>query len=108
MQNLYVDRWSSVGLGAITEDRRRALQELAAPLRDLVRMHVELLRQLRQRLLTLDGRYRHLRLEGRAVVPARSFRHGPSSVLGNPLADLERLHHSAPLPRFPEPPLFES
>ena len=33
------------------------------------------------------------------------FRHGRSSVLGNLLTDLERLHHSAPLSRFPEPPL---
>jgi hypothetical protein len=40
------------------------------------------------------------------VVPARAFRHGRSSLLGNLLADLERLHHSAPLSRFPEPPLI--
>src|SRR3954467_10593341 len=105
MQDLDVDRRSRVGPGAITEDRRRALQELAAPLRDLVRMHVELLGQLGQRLLALDGRYRHLRLEGRTVVPAWTFRHGRSSVLGNLLADLERLHHSAPPFRFTEPPL---
>jgi hypothetical protein len=31
-------------------------------------MDIELLGQLGQRLLTLDGSYRHLRLEGRAVV----------------------------------------
>jgi uncharacterized ion transporter superfamily protein YfcC len=42
------------------------------------------------------------------VVTARSFRHGRSSVLGNLLADLERLHHSAPLSRFPEPPLTKT
>jgi hypothetical protein len=41
MQDLDVDRRSRVDLGATIEHRRRALQELAAPLRDLVRMHVE-------------------------------------------------------------------
>jgi hypothetical protein len=41
------------------------------------------------------------------VVPARSFRHGRSSVLSNLLADLERLQHLAPLFRFAEPPLFD-
>jgi hypothetical protein len=38
MQVLDVDRRSRVGPGARAEDRRRALQQLAAPLRDLVRM----------------------------------------------------------------------
>jgi len=56
---LRVDHRRRVSLGAITEDRRRALQQLAAPLRDLVRVDVELLGQLRQRLVALDGRYRH-------------------------------------------------
>lgn len=58
MQDLDVDRRSR-GLGALAENRSGALQELAAPLRDLVRMHVELPGQLRQRLLAPDGRYRH-------------------------------------------------
>ena len=87
---------------------RRALKELAAPLRDLVRMNVELLGQLGQRLLALDGRYRHLRLERRGVVPPWSSHHGRSSVLSNLLADLEQLHHSAPPFRFPEPPLTQA
>jgi hypothetical protein len=44
-------------------------------LRDLIGVNVELLRQLGQRLLALDGGQSHFRLECRAVVPARSFRH---------------------------------
>ena len=56
----------------------RALEQLALPVRDLVGVHIEQLRQLRQRLLALDGGQRHLRLEGRCVVPARSFAHGLS------------------------------
>jgi hypothetical protein len=39
---------------------------------------VELLRQLSQRPIALDGGKRHLRLEGRCVVPARSSLHGLS------------------------------
>ena len=65
MQNLDVDRRRGLRLRA--EHRRRALHKLAAPLRDLVRMHVELLRQLGQRLVAPDGRYRHLRLKCRTV-----------------------------------------
>jgi hypothetical protein len=41
-------------------------------------VHVELLGQFHQRLLAPDGGKRHLRLESRAVVPARSSRHGLS------------------------------
>jgi hypothetical protein len=46
MRDLHVDRRSGIGPGVITEDRRRALQELASPLRDLVRMYGELLGKL--------------------------------------------------------------
>jgi hypothetical protein len=42
---------------------------------DLVRVDVKMLRKLSQRHLTLDGGYRHLRLEGRCVVPAGSPGH---------------------------------
>jgi hypothetical protein len=38
-------------------------------------VNVELLRQLGQRLLALHSSQSHLRLEGRAVVPAYSLRH---------------------------------
>jgi hypothetical protein len=41
-------------------------------------MNVELLGQLRQRPIALDGGKRHLRLEGRCVIPARSSAHALS------------------------------
>ena len=53
----------------------RAFEKLRLPLRDLVGVDIELLRQLGQRLLALDRGQGHLRLEGRCVVPAGSFRH---------------------------------
>jgi hypothetical protein len=34
----------------------RALKQLGLPVRDLIGVHIKELRQLRQRLLTLDGR----------------------------------------------------
>ena len=50
-------------------------EKLRSPGRDLVRMDIELLGQFGQRLLALDSGQSHLRLEGRAVVPAWSLRH---------------------------------
>ena len=61
---------------------QRPLEKLGAPLRDLVRVNVKLLGQLRKRPLSLDGCKRHLYLKGRAVIPARSSGHGLSSLLG--------------------------
>jgi hypothetical protein len=52
--------------------------KLGFPRCDLIEVHVELLRQLSQCSITLDGSKRHLRLEGRCVVPARSSTHGLS------------------------------
>ena len=52
------------GSAVVAEGGARALLQLRLPGRDLVRVDVELLRQLGQRLLTLDCRERHLRLEG--------------------------------------------
>lgn len=80
MQRLHIHGRSRLGLYKSTKDSRSTFQKLRAPLRDLVRVNVELMCQLGQRLLALDGRQRHLRLEGRAVVPARSSRHGVSSL----------------------------
>ena len=67
-------------------------------------MHVELLRQLGQRLLALHGSQRHLRLKGRAVVPARSSGHRLSCSA----AILPRQAETPliPLFRFPGPPLY--
>ena len=58
-----------------TEHPGSPVQKLSLPGRDLVRMHVELLGQLGQRLLAPHGSQGHLRLEGRGVVPARSLAH---------------------------------
>ena len=49
--------------------------ELRFPRCDLIGVDLELLRQLSQRSIALDGGKRHLRLEDRCGVPARSFAH---------------------------------
>ena len=52
---------------------------LKSPYRERrIGVDVELLRQLCQRPIAFDGRKRHLRLEGRCMVPARSSLHGLS------------------------------
>ena len=82
MQRLHIHGRNRLGFCLGAKDARGTFQELRAPLRDLVGVNIELLRQLSQRPLALDGRQRHLRLEGRAVVPARSSRYGLSLLLG--------------------------
>src|ERR1700726_1070644 len=52
--------------------------ELRLPRCDLIGVDVELLRKLSQCSIALQGRKRHLRLEGRCVVSARSSVHGLS------------------------------
>jgi hypothetical protein len=54
----------------------RPLKELVFPLFDLVGVHVKLLGQFHQRLFAPNGGKCHLRLESRAMVPARSSCHG--------------------------------
>src|SRR6056297_1695431 len=76
MQGLHVDHRFRLGRRSMAEDPGRTLEQLVAPLLDLVRMDVEILRQFDQRLLALDRGHRHFRLEFRAVVPARSSCHG--------------------------------
>ena len=63
---------------ARTENIGSAAFKLRLPRRDLVGVDVEMLGQLRERPIALDGGKRHLRLEGRCVVPARSSAHGLS------------------------------
>lgn len=58
----------------------RAFKKLVLPSLDLVRIHVELLRQLDQRVFALH-RQRHFHPEGRRVVPPRSSRHRPDGEL---------------------------
>src|SRR5688572_27313580 len=64
------------------------------PLGNLVGMNVELLCQLGQRLLALDGGQSHLRLESRCVVPTWSSRHGLSCAARILAAFRQKLHLS--------------
>src|SRR5215207_1008847 len=57
-------------------------------------MDVELLRKLGQRPLALDGGQSHLRLESRAVIPARSSRHRLSCSRAILAAVRQKLHLS--------------
>jgi len=66
-------------------------------------VHIELLRQLGQRLLSLHGRKGHLRFEGRRMISARSLAHRLSQSAAT-LAAIRQEIHSASLSRFPEPP----
>jgi hypothetical protein len=70
-------RWCSVAR-ARTENIGSPAFELRLPRRDLIGVDVELLGKLRDGPIAFDGGKRHLRLESRGVVPARSSRHGLS------------------------------
>jgi len=74
-----IDGWTRrFRLRFITENACRPFKELVFRLFDLVGVHVKLLGQFHQRLLTSYGGERHFSLESRAVVPARLSRHGLS------------------------------
>src|SRR6202035_4513549 len=76
MERLQIHRQcGGTSLGFSPEYPGRPFEKLRLPLRDLIGVNVELLRQLGQRLLALQSSQCHFRLECRAVVPARSFRH---------------------------------
>jgi hypothetical protein len=75
VKELQIDRRRRRFRLVASENARRAFEKLTTPLRDLVRMDVKLLRKFGQGLLALDRGQRHLRLEGRRVVPASSFPH---------------------------------
>src|SRR5271170_5907905 len=67
-------------------------------------MDLELLRQIGERLLALDGGQCHLRLEGRCMVPARSSAHHLScstAIPGSCQAEIPLIG----LSRFSRPPL---
>src|SRR5215204_5622971 len=101
MERFDVDcRCTWLGLGSRPEYPGSPFEQQRLPGRDLVRMDVELLRQFSQRLLALDGGYSHLRLEGRAVVPARSSRHRLSCSRAILAAVRQKLH----LPTCPNSP----
>src|ERR1019366_2752314 len=100
VQRLHIDRRLRRCCAFRAENASGSFQQLGPPGRDLVRMNVKLLRQLRQRLLALHGSQRHLRLECRAVVPAWSSAH-VLSCHAAPLAAVRQnihLSHCAVLP----------
>jgi hypothetical protein len=72
---LRVDLLRSPAPPAWTEHIGSTALELGLPRRDLIGMDVELLCKLPNGSIALDGGKRHLRLESRTVVPARSSRH---------------------------------
>src|ERR1035437_2931818 len=79
MQRLHVDGRQSRSVARTeTENIGSPALKLRFPRCDLIGVDVELLRKLSQRSIALDGGKRHLRLEGRCVVPARSSAHGLS------------------------------
>jgi len=57
-------------------------QQLRLPVRNLVRMDIELLCQLGRRLVALQGGNRHLGLEFRRVIPPLPSRHALAPFLG--------------------------
>lgn len=73
---------------------RRVLEQLRFPLRDLIRMNIE---SLRDRLLALDRCECHLGLECRRVVPARTSCHDCSYLKGF-APSVEQSHHLAGCP----------
>ena len=76
MQRLHVDgRELRRCIAAGTEDIGSRTLKLSLPRCDLIGVDVELLRKLGHRSVALDSGKRHLRLEGRCVVPARSSLH---------------------------------
>jgi hypothetical protein len=79
MQQFQVDRRRDLRRrSARTEDASCPFLQLRLPGGDLVRVDIEQLGQLSERLLTLDRRQRHLRLEAGAMRPPCSFRHACS------------------------------
>src|SRR3954447_5336568 len=70
------------------------VEKLRLPLSNLVGMNVELLSQLGQRLLALDGGQSHLRLESRCVVPTWSSCHRFSYAARILAAFRQKLHLS--------------
>src|SRR5713101_2752521 len=78
MQRLHIDRRRGRCPAPRSENIGGAALKLRFPSRNLIGVDVEMLGQLGYRPIALDGCQRHLRLEGRGVVPARSSVHGLS------------------------------
>src|ERR1700716_2954251 len=78
MQRLHIDGRRGRRHAPRSENSGSSPLQLHLPCRNLIGVDVEMLRQLSYRPVALDGGKRHLRLEGRCVVPARSSVHGLS------------------------------
>ena len=76
MQRFHIDGRFSFGFWPIAKYPGRTFEQLVTPLLDLVGVNIKVLRQFDQGLFTFDRGNSHFRLECRAVVPARSSRHG--------------------------------
>ena len=75
MKGLQINRRRPGLDSAMPENAGRAFDKLTPPVRDLIGVDIELLRQLGQRLLALDRGQCHFCLEGRCVVPTGALRH---------------------------------
>src|SRR6266404_4597669 len=82
MQRLHIDRRRGRRSVARSKNSGSAPLQLRLPRRNLIGLDVELLGKLSYRPVALDGGKRHLRLEGRCVVPACSSAHRRSSFAG--------------------------
>ena len=74
MQRLHVDR-GLAGPAALRKHRGGIREELVLPGGDLTGVDITALGQLGEGAFRPDGVEGHLGLEGRDVVPARTFRH---------------------------------
>ncbi len=105
MRRLHIDRRRrSTGLLAAVEHVGGALQQLLGPSRNLVRVIVELLGQLRHRLPTAYHGKRHLCLKIRAVVPA--WPSADRCSRSRPSRRSQAKTSLSPVCGLPEPPLF--
>src|SRR5665811_2371838 len=101
MQRLHVDGRLHRSVAATgTENIGSPALKLRFPRCDLIGVDVELLRKLSQRSIALDGGKRHLRLEGRCVVPARSSAHGLSWFAGHSVPAIRQKLHLSPCADF--------
>src|ERR1035441_6427990 len=79
MKGGYINLWGGGIILGLAEDACCALLEPGLPIRDLVGMHIKVLRKLGKGLIALQSGQCHLGFKGRCVVPARSSAHLLSS-----------------------------
>jgi hypothetical protein len=98
----HINRWQRFRL-AFAENPGSPFKKLILSGLDDIRMDIELGGQLGQRLLAPHSSKCHLRLEGWALVPAWSSRHGISCSRHH--AAVRQKIHLSQLFRWPEPAL---